>query len=108
MQLGQTQESSTNLLIWALGWLDDGPRNGSQVGKHARACGLERSSGNPDLKNKTRILHVPDASPSSSDSSTAASVWGSPGLINDVCWRVEKAKPWATRVKLLQIMPEPS
>ena len=48
-----------------LGWLGDGPRSGSQVGKHTCACGPERSSGNPDLKTKpgfkTRIPQVPDA-----------------------------------------------
>ena len=36
----------------APGWMGLGPRVGLQVGKHAHACGQERSSDNPELETK--------------------------------------------------------
>ena len=56
----QTRDCRTNLFVLALGWLGDGLKKGSWVGNHACSCGLERSSSNPSLKNKSRILQVPD------------------------------------------------
>ena len=47
-----TQKSSTDLFVCTPGWMGLGPRVGSQIGKHAHACGQERSSGNPELKTK--------------------------------------------------------